>query len=132
LQNLVIVTQLSEPGRSTLQRLSNISLDVPDSLVQIPADYKPIEHDRWTRIETARVTYGGRVAKDAKVFRAPGGQLFMRVNDWTYLVRPDRARVEVAFQGLLVTRSGEFAWQTNATEAYSLTHYRNVEPLSKW
>jgi len=37
LKNLVIVAQIVEPKRSTLQRLGNISLDVPDSLVQIPA-----------------------------------------------------------------------------------------------
>src|SRR5881394_3569785 len=36
LKNLVIVAQIVEPKRSTLQRLGNISLDVPDSLVQIP------------------------------------------------------------------------------------------------
>ena len=132
LKNLVIVAQIIEPKRSTLQRLSNISLEVPDSLVQIPPEYKPIEHDRWTKVETAKVTYGGRLAKDATVFRAPAGQLFIRVNDWTYLVRPSKATVEVAFQGLLVTRSGEYVWQTKESEAYSQTHYRNPRPPSKW
>jgi hypothetical protein len=65
------------------------------------------------------------------VFRAPGGQLFIRANDWTYLVRPREATVETAFQGLLVTRSGEYVWQTNETEAFSLTHYRNPKPPSQ-
>jgi hypothetical protein len=132
LKNLVIVAQIIEPSRTTLQRLANISLEVPDSLVQIPPDYEPIEHDRWTKVETATVTYRERVAKDATVFRAPAGQLFIRVNDWTYLVRPKEATVETAFQGLLVTRSGEFVWQTNENEAYSQTHYRNPRPRSKW
>jgi hypothetical protein len=40
LKNLVIVAQIVEPTRTTVQHLSNISLDVPDSLVQIPSDYK--------------------------------------------------------------------------------------------
>ena len=40
LKNLVIVAQIVEPARTTVQHLSNISLDVPDSLVQIPSDYK--------------------------------------------------------------------------------------------
>ena len=124
LKNLVIVAQIIAPRRSTLQRLGNISLEVPDSLVQIPPDYKPIEHDRWTKLENARVTYQGRVAKDASVFRAPGGELFMRVNEWTYLFRPKEATVETTFQGLLVTRSGEYVWRTTENEAFSLTHYR--------
>ncbi len=132
LKNLVIVAQVVMPKRAGLQRLGNISFDVPDSLVQIPSDYKPIEHDRWTKIETAKVTYKGSVVKDASVFRAPGGQLFLRVNDWTYLIRPKEATVETAFQGLLVTRSGEFVWTTNENEAYSATHYRSPQPPSKW
>lgn len=132
LKNLVIVAQLIKPNRTTLQRLDNISLEVPDSLVQIPPDYKPIEHDRWSKVETAKVTSGGRVAKDATVFRAPAGQLFIRVNDWTYLVRPKEATVETAFQGLLVTRAGDFVWQTEENEAYSQTHYRDPRPPSKW
>ncbi|HLN98289.1 MAG TPA: hypothetical protein VK208_07480 [Pyrinomonadaceae bacterium] len=44
--------------------------------------------------------------------------------DWTYLVRPKEATVETAFQGLLVTRSGEYVWQTKDREAYSQTNYR--------
>jgi hypothetical protein len=66
------------------------------------------------------------------VFRAPGGQLFIRVNDWTYLVRPKEATVETAFQGLLVTRTGEYVWQTKETEAYSQIRYRTPRPPSEW
>ncbi|MEA2205748.1 MAG: hypothetical protein QOE77_2524 [Blastocatellia bacterium] len=128
LQNLVIVVQLVEPKRTTQQRLSNISLEVPNSLVEIPSDYKSIEHDRWIKIETAKVTYQGRIAEDASVFRAPGGQLFIRVHDWTYLVRPREATVEGTFQGLLVTRSGEYVWRTKEREAYSPTYYRVPRP----
>jgi len=132
LKNLVIVAQLIEPRRTILQRLGNISLDVPDTLVQIPPDYKPIEHDRWTKLEEAKVIYQGRETKDASVFRAPGGQLFIRVNDWTYLVRPNEATVETAFQGLLVTRLGEYVWQTKESEAFSQTSYRKPKPPSEW
>jgi len=132
LKNLVIVAQIVEPKRSTLQRLGNISFDVPDSLVEIPSDYKPIEHDRWVKLEGVRVTYGGKASKDFVVFRSPGGELFVRINDWTYLVRPRQATVEVAFQGLLVTRSGEFVWQTKETEAFSKTYYRVPRPPREW
>ena len=136
LKNLVIVAQIVEPKRSTLQRLGNISLDVPDTLVQIPTDYKPIEHDRWVKLETAKLSYGGKASKDFVVFRAPGGELFVRVNDapypWDYLVRPKEATVEIAFQGLLVTRAGEYIWQTKESEAYSQTSYRVPRPPSEW
>jgi hypothetical protein len=132
LKNLVIVTQLVEPKHSTVQRLANISLDVPDSLVQIPPDYKPIEHDRWVKVENANLTYGGKPAKDFVVFRSPAGELFVWVNDWSYLVRPRRASVEGAFQGLIVTRSGVFIWETKDTEGFSQTWYREPRPLREW
>lgn len=132
LKNLAIVIQLVQQNRSTIQKLTNISLEVPDSLVHIPADYKSIEHDRWTKLENAIVTYKGKPAKDATVFRSPGGHLFIRVNDWTYLVRPTEATVETAFQGLLVTRTGQFVWETQDKEAYSSISYEDPRPPSKW
>ncbi len=136
LKNLVIVAQIIEPRQSTVQRLDNVLLEVPDSLVQIPPDYKPIEHDRWVKLENATVTYGNKTSKDFVVFRAPGGQLFVRINDgrypWDYLVRPAEATVETAFQGLIVTRAGEFIWQTKETEGFSGTNYRTPQQPSKW
>ena len=134
LKNLIIAAQISNPPLGYIQRLSNISLEVPVSLVEVPPDYKPVEHDRWTKLETARVKYKGRPSKDFGVFRAPGGQLFVWINDapyaWHYLVRPSEATVETAFQGLLVTRGGEWVWQTKESEAFSLTHYRKPRKLS--
>jgi len=129
LKNLIMVAQILNPPRGFVQRLSNVSLEVPDSLVEIPPDYKAIAHDRWTKVETAKITYKGRPSKDYGVFRAPGGELFVWVNDagypWHYLVRPREATVETAFQGLLVTRAGKYVWQTNETEAFSQTYYRD-------
>lgn len=132
LKNLIIVAQVLNPPRGFVQTLNNISLDVPDSLVEIPPDYKPVDHDRWTKVETAQLTYGGIPSKDFGVFRAPGGELFVWVNDarypWHYLIRPREGTVETAFQGLLVTRSGQYVWQTNDTQACSLTDYRKRRP----
>jgi hypothetical protein len=56
LGNLVIVIRTINPQKSMIQRLSNISLEVPNSLIAIPAEYKPIEHDHWTKVESAKVT----------------------------------------------------------------------------
>ena len=136
LKNLIIAAQISNPPRGYIQRLSNISLEVPVSLVEVPPDYKPVEHDRWTRLETASVKYKGRASKDFGVFRAPGGQLFVWVNDepsaGRYLVRPREATVETVFQGLLVTGSGKWVWQTKESEAFSLTYYREPRKLADY
>jgi len=37
--------------------------------------------------------------------------------------------VETAFQGLLVTRTGKYIWETKETEAFSQTYYRNKKSL---
>lgn len=129
LKDLIIVGQVRDKNRGLVQKLSNISFDVPESLVEIPSDYKPIQHDRWTKVETAKVAYGGKPSKDFGVFRSPTGELFVWIKDapysWEYLVRPKEATVETAFQGMLVTPSGKYIWRTNETEAYSTTYYRN-------
>lgn len=128
LKNLAITSQSIGPKRTMTERLGNVSLEVPTNLVEIPSDYKPIEHDRWIKVETAKVTYKGNRSNDFGVFRAPGGELFIWINDahypWEYLVRPQQSTVEIAFQGLLVTRSGEYVWRTKDTEAFSKTNYR--------
>ena len=132
LKNLVILAQILEPRRNTVQRIANISLEVPDELVRIPPDYTSIEHDRWVKLENAQVKYGSKVSKDSVVFRAPGGQLFVRVDDSTYLVHPKEAIVETAFRGLIVTRGGQFIWETNETEGFSAIQYQNPKPPSAW
>lgn len=132
MKNLVIASQLTSPQRNVGQSLSNISFDVPDDLVQVPSDYSAIPHDRWTKVDTAKVIYKGKPSNNFGVFRAPGGELFIWIKDadfgWDYLVRPENKTVEIAFQGLLVTRSGEFIWRTKDAEAFSLAGYRNPNP----
>lgn len=131
LQNLVIVAQIIAPKRSSVERLRNVSLQVSDSLFEIPPDFKPIGHDRWTKLESAKLTYKGKPSKDYGVFRAPEGELFIWVNDayypWTYLYRPKQKTVEIAFQGELINRSGTYIWETTETEAFSLTDYHRLK-----
>ena len=127
LKKLLLVVQTIAPKRSAVQRLRNISLEVPDSLVAIPSDFKPIEHDSWKKVESAKVIYKGRPSKDYGVFRAPGGELFIWIEDafypWHYLYRPKEKTVEIAFQGLLINRSGNYIWKTKEEEAFSSTNY---------
>lgn len=138
LRNLIIVARvlapISKDVRSlrfvgSVERLRNISLDVADSLVEIPPDFKPIEHDRWTKLESANVTYKNKPSKDFGVFRAPGDELFIWISDayypWHYIYRPQEKTVEIAFQGLLVNRSGDYIWKTKENVAFSLSGCRS-------
>lgn len=135
LRNLVIAAQFRDSNATLVQRLQNISLDVPDALVQIPASHKAVERDIWKKVDNAKLKYDGKESKDFGVFRAPGGELFVWVNDakypWRYLVHPKEGFSETAFQGMLVTRSGEYIWRTKETEALSETYYRRPEYIER-
>jgi hypothetical protein len=135
LRNLIIAAQIVDSNATLVQRLQNISLDVPDSLVQIPPDYKPLERDVWKKVENATVKYGGKESKDFGVFRSPTGELFIWVNDaqypWHYLAHPKEEFVETAFQGMLVTRDSKYIWQTKEAEALSDTYYRRPDYLTE-
>ena len=78
-------------------------------------------------MESARVMYKHKLSKYFGVFRAPGGEMFVWISDayypWQYLYRPQKKTVEIAFEGLLVNRSGTYIWKTKETEAFSLNDY---------
>jgi hypothetical protein len=127
LKNLVIVDQSLGQKVRTVQKLTNVSLDAPEALVEVPADFKPIEHVRWTKVESAQVIYKNQPSKDFGVFRAPTGEMFIWIKDayypWEYLYRPQSKTVEIVFQGLLVNRSGTYIWKTRETEAFSSINF---------
>jgi hypothetical protein len=130
LKYLIIAAQVLNPPRGAIQRLQNISLNVPPTLVEIPAGYQPLAKHKWSRVDSAAVTYDGKPAKDFSVFRSDDGdQLFVTLYEphpdtglplpWHYLVFLKEQTVEIAFQGTLITGDGKFAWDTNAKEAFS-------------
>ena len=133
LKYLVIVAQVQNLPFSFIQRLGNISLEVADNLVQIPTDYKPIERDIWKKVENAKVKYQGKFSKDFGVFRSLTGELFVWLDlgeeddpfIWNYVIHPEQKIANIAFQGMLVTRNGEYVWRTKETEAFSNTGYRS-------
>lgn len=135
LKNLIIASEQIEPKRSTAAKLSNISFEVQDALLQIPSDYRPIERHKWQKVESATITYKGRPSNDYVIFRAPTGELFIRVGDayypWTYIYRPHNETVEIAFEGELVDRSGTYIWKTKETEAFSLADYLKPSSVMK-
>ena len=130
LKYLIIAAQVLNPPRSSVQKLQNISLEVPSQLAEIPPDYKPLPKYKWMRIDSAEVFYDGKLQKDYSVFRSEdGNQLFVTLYEphpnsglplpWHYLVYLKEQTVEVGYQGLLITKNGDFAWQTKEKEASS-------------
>jgi len=130
LKFLIIAVQVLNPPRGATQRLQNISLEVPNQLVQIPPEYRPLPKHKWTRIDSAQVSYDGKRKKDYSVFRSEdGNQLFVTLYEphpasglpllWHYLVYLKEQTVEIGFQGLLMTKNGQLAWDTSEKEASS-------------
>ena len=138
LRYLVIATELLDPPRRAVQRLQNVSLEVPDGLLEITSDYKPLPKHKWTRVDSASVRYDGKPPKDFSVFRSEDGdQLFITVYEphpnsglpypWHYLLYLKEQTVEIGFQGMLITANGEFAWETKEKEAISSGDHKPVK-----
>lgn len=130
LKYLILVAQVLNSPRGAIQRLQNVSLDVPDGLVEIPAGYTPQPKHKWSRLDSAIVTYDGKPGVHSSVFRADNGnELFVTLYEphpasgspfpWHYLVFLREQTVEVAYQGLLITQDGKLAWDANVQEAFS-------------
>ena len=130
LKYLVVAAQVLDPPRGAIQRLQNISLDVPAGLVEIPPNYRPLPKHKWSRVDSANVSYDGKPGKDYSVFRSDdGNQLFITLYEphpdtgaplpWHYLVFLKEQTVKIGFQGLLITSDGKLAWDTKAKEAFS-------------
>ena len=136
---LAVVARVQKSRLSLIQRLENISLEVPDNLVRVPPDYKPIEKDLWTRVKDAKVKYRGKLSNEFGVFRAPTGELYVWVDIgdegdpfvWSYLVRPKEKTAEIAYRGLLVARNGMIARYTKEDEAFSHTGYRHPSAVEE-
>lgn len=130
LNYLITVIQVINSQRSSVQRLQNISLDVPNGLVEIPSDYKPIPKYKWSRVDSAKVFYDGKLQKKYSIFRSEdGNQLFVTLYEphpvsgtplpWHYLVFLKEQTAEIGYQGMLITDEGELAWESKAKEATS-------------
>lgn len=131
-QNLFTIIQILSPARSSVQRLKDISFEVPAALFDI-SGYKPLPKYKWNKVTTAKLFYDGKLRKDFTVFRFEN-YLFVDLQEphpatglmlhWHYLVNLKNKTAEVAFQGMLVTDKGEFAWRSDASEAFSTGELR--------
>lgn len=127
---LIIVAQIFNPPRSSVQRLENISLSVPSQLLEIPLGFKPLPKHKWLRDNSVQLTYENKTQKNFSVFRSEDqNQYFITVQEphpatgllleWHYIIDLKQQSVGIGYQGLLLTALGDFAWRTSEKEAFS-------------
>jgi len=122
-------------GRSFSHRtdilLRNIELDPDPSLVQIPADYKPVDRVNWSKMENAAVRVNGKTVDESAVFRSPEGNLYVCFGlVGEFLVRPEAGIAAKAFGVVVDSRRSFICWSKEA-EGVSETFYRGKEYIDR-
>ena len=128
-KNLITVVQILSPQRSSIQRLQEISFDVPAELFDI-SGYKQLPKFKWEKVKNAKVFYEGKLVADAVVFRS-SDYIFVHVKEFKDLLIDLKRKIAdtVVFQGLLVAKNGAYIWQTTEEEAISTGEPENyIEP----
>lgn len=124
-KNLFTIIQILSPARSSIQRLKDISFDVPDSLFDI-SGYKALPKYKWDKVKTATVYFKGNLIKDALVFRHEN-YIFIHVAEFDHVFIDLNKKIAqtVTYRGLLVAKNGAYVWQTNEAEAVSVGELNN-------
>jgi len=119
-KNLFTIIQILSPQRSSIQRLKDISFEVPDSLFDITG-YRPLPKYKWDKVKTATVFFEGKLVKDALVFRHQN-YIFIHVAEFDhFFIDLNKKLAETStFQGLLIAKNGAYVWRTNEDEAVSV------------
>jgi len=119
-KNLFTIIQILSPQRNSIQRLKEISFEVPDSLFDIK-DYQPLSKYKWDKVKTATVFFKGNLVKNALVFRHEN-YIFIHVAEFEhfFIDLNKKTADTVVFQGLLVAKSGAYIWRTTEDEAISV------------
>lgn len=119
-KDLITIIQVINPNRAGIQRLQNISFDVPENLFDI-SEYKEMPKYKWNKIKTAKVFYEGKQINDAVAFRY-NNYIFIHAGEFKHLlVDLDKKIADtVVFRGLLVSKDGYYIWSTKDEEAISI------------
>lgn len=119
LKNLIIAAQVLAEKQGSVQRLVNISFDVPDSLFQIPSGYRELPKHKWTKVDTAKVYKNDKLLSGAIIFRHDDF-IFLHIEEFEdYLIDLKNKKSGISFQGLLVASNGRYIWKTEENEAIS-------------
>jgi hypothetical protein len=118
-KNLITIVQILSPRRSSIQRLQEISFEVPKEFFNI-SGYKGLPKYNWNKVKTAKVFFNGKLVNDALVFRHEN-YIFIHVAEFEHFFVDLKKNIAdtVVFQGLLVAKSGSYIWRTNEEEAIS-------------
>lgn len=119
-KNLISIIQIQSPQRSSIQRLEEVSFDVPKALFDLTG-YQTLPKFQWNRVKTAKVFHLGREIPEALVYRHKS-YVFVHVARFEiFLVDLTRKMADiVVFQGLLVAKDGRYIWTTTSDEAWSV------------
>jgi hypothetical protein len=119
-KNLITIIQIISPQRSGIQRLHEISFEVPDALFDI-SGYRLLPKYNWSKVKTAKVFFKGKLIEDALVFRHED-YIFVHVAEFEHFFIDLKKKIAdtVVFQGLLVAKSGAYIWRTGEDEAISV------------
>ena len=125
-KNLITIVEVIGSERRGIQRLVDVSFDVPASLFDLTG-YKARPKFTWKKVETAKVTYRGSAVSDALVYRH-GDYLFVHAGefDHSFIDLRSKTAVTVVFRGMLLARDGNYIWRTKETEAISIGEPANV------
>jgi len=124
-KNLLTIIQILSPARNSIQRLNEISFDVPDSLFDI-SGYKALPKYNWNKVKTATVYFEGKLVKDALVYRYEN-YIFIHLAEFEHVFIDLNKKIAetVTYRGLLVAKNGAYVWQTNEDEAVSVGELNN-------
>ena len=118
-KNLITIVQVLGLRQGSIERLVDISFDVPVGLFNI-SGYRVLPKFEWTRVKSAKVIFKGTLAKDAVVFRHEQ-YIFVHPAEFEdFLVDlKNGIGATVVFEGLLQDKDGSYIWRSNADEAIS-------------
>ncbi|MDQ3800148.1 MAG: hypothetical protein M3384_11890 [Acidobacteriota bacterium] len=119
-KNLITIIQILSPQRSSIQRLHEISFEVPNTLFDV-SGYRLLPKYNWSKVKTAKVFFKGKLIENALVFRHED-YVFVHVAEFEHFFIDLKKKIAdtVVFQGLLVAKSGAYIWKTEEDEAISV------------
>lgn len=128
-KNLITIVQILGEKRRSLQRLVEISFDVPKELFETNG-YRELPKFNWSKVKTAKVHLNGKPVEDALVFRH-ADYLFIHAGEFDHFFVDLKKKIAdtVVFRGLLVAPDGSYIWATKEEEAISVGDLENyVKP----
>ena len=132
-RNLISIVQIQSPQRNSIQRLQEISFDVPKVLFDLTG-YNTRPKFLWNRVLTAKVVHKGKAISDALVFRHKD-YVFVHVAEFEHFFIDLKKNIAatVVFQGLLVAKDGNYVWRTKYDEATSVGDLEGIiEPKGEY